>query len=241
MSIDSRLRKKLAELAFVLDETNSRYHQERDKRLRDRGRREPMAPSAAPSHLVDDRSAAPIVPRAPIEGERGVVIIGAGFGGLLAGVRLHEAGFDDLCIIDEAGDFGGTWYWNRFPGAQCDVESYVYLPLLEETNYIPTEKYASQDEIFAHVQRIAHHYDLYRHACFHTKVEEMRWSEPEGRWTVLTNRGDRIKAQHVIISPGPLNRPNCRALRALGTSRDISFTRADGTMTIPAAIQKIRF
>lgn len=215
MSIDSRLKKKLAELALVLEETNSRYRQERDKRLRDRGQREVIAPSAAFSHLVEDRSAAPVIPRAPIEGERDVVIIGAGFGGLLAGVRLHDAGFDNLCIVDEAGDFGGTWYWNVFPGAQCDVESYVYLPLLEETNYIPTEKYASRDEIFAYVQRIARHYDLCRHACFHTKVEEMRWSESDGRWTVLTNRGDRIKTQHVIISPGPLNRPKLPGIAGL--------------------------
>lgn len=207
MSIDAALKRRLAELATTLESTNAIYRRERDKRLRGRLGPSVSEPSAVLGHASDDRSAAQPAPRPPIEGEKTAVIIGAGFGGLLAGVRLHEAGIEDLCILDEAGDFGGTWYWNRFPGAQCDVESYVYLPLLEETNYIPSEKYASRDEIFAHVRRIARKYDLYRRAYFETKVEEIAWNETEGRWTVRTNRGDRIKAQYVITSPGPLNRP----------------------------------
>lgn len=215
MSIDNRMKRRLAELAAVLDEVNKRYRHERDKRLRGRDRLEANATPAALSPLSDERVAGPIVPRAPIESERDVVIVGAGFGGLLAGVRLHQGGIDDFCILDEAGDFGGTWYWNRFPGAQCDVESYVYLPLLEETNFIPSEKYASRDEIFTHIKRIATQYDLQRRAYFDTKVEEMRWSEVDARWIVSTNRGDRIKAHYVIISPGPLNRPKLPGIRGL--------------------------
>ena len=108
-----------------------------------------------------------------------VVVIGGGFGGLLAGARLREAGVDDIRIIEKGGDFGGTWYWNRYPGAMCDVESYIYLPLLEEVGYIPTEKYARAPEILAHSRAIGEHFDLYRDACFQTEVTELRWDDDD--------------------------------------------------------------
>ena len=72
-------------------------------------------------------------------------------------------------MIEKGGDFGGTWYWNRYPGAQCDIEAYIYLPLLEETGYIPKEKYSYAPEILEHSQRIGKKYDLYRDVCFQTQ------------------------------------------------------------------------
>ena len=110
-------------------------------------------------------------------------------------------------LIDKAADVGGTWYWNRYPGIACDVESYVYMPLLEETGYLPTEKYAKGPEIFAHCQRIAEHYDLYREACLHTEVRQIRWDEHLSRWIVETDRGDAIRARFVSMANGYLQKP----------------------------------
>ena len=130
-------------------------------------------------------------------------IIGGGFGGLLMGARLREAGFTSLRVVENAGDFGGTWYWNRYPGAMCDVESYVYLPLLEELGYMPKHKYSFAPEILEHSQRIARHYRLYDDALLQTAITELRWDEESKRWIISTNRGDRFKAQYVAMANGP--------------------------------------
>jgi cation diffusion facilitator CzcD-associated flavoprotein CzcO len=135
------------------------------------------------------------------------VVIGGGFGGLLAGARLRQAGVGSIRIIEKAGDVGGTWYWNRYPGVRCDIESYVYLPLLEEVGFVPTEKYARGDEIRRHAQAVARKFDLYRDACFQTEVTSLTWDEPACRWTVTTDRGDRMTARYVIVSAGPFSRP----------------------------------
>ena len=136
-----------------------------------------------------------------------VAVLGGGFGGMLIAARLEQAGICDFRIIERAGDFGGTWYWNRYPGAQCDVESYIYLPLLDETGYMPSLKYSLQPEIFAHAQRIGHHFDLYSRAFFQTRIRELRWADADARWHVTTDRGDVIRARHVVVSSGSLNRP----------------------------------
>jgi cyclohexanone monooxygenase len=145
--------------------------------------------------------------RPALQEELEVLIVGGGFGGLLAAARLQKVGITNIRIIEKAGNFGGTWYWNRYPGAQCDVESYVYLPLLEETGYIPKEKYSFQPEIFEHAQRIGKHFHLYERACFQTQIKEARWNEETKRWTVTTDRDDVFQARFVIMSSGPLNRP----------------------------------
>ena len=88
------------------------------------------------------------------------MVVGGGFGGLLAGARLRGAGIADVRLVEKGGRIGGTWYWNQYPGAQCDIESYIYLPLLEELGVVPTERYARAPEILAHAQRIADHYGL---------------------------------------------------------------------------------
>src|SRR5204863_1962674 len=139
-------------------------------------------------HYIDDPYVEPGFTRKPLTDAVDVVIVGGGFGGLLAAARLREAGVKDIRIIEKGGDFGGTWYWNRYLGAQCDIESYIYLPLLEETGYIPKEKYSFQPEIFAHAQRIGRHFNLYEKACFQTQIKEARWNEDTQRWTVTTDR-----------------------------------------------------
>src|SRR5437867_7604094 len=153
----------------------AKYREERDKRLRPDGIGQYVELSGKFAHLERDPYVSPGFARAPLSDEVDVALIGAGFGGLLAGARLRKLGVDRIRIIEKGGDVGGTWYWNRYPGLACDIESYVYLPLLEELGYMPIEKYSRGTEILAHCQAIAKRYDLYRDACFQTSVTEIRW------------------------------------------------------------------
>ena len=134
-------------------------------------------------------------------------MIGGGFGGLLAAARLREAGIEDIRVIEKGGDFGGTWYWNRYPGAMCDIESYIYLPLLEEMDYLPTEKYAHAPEILAYSRRIGEHFGSMTRRCSRPRSPSMSWDEAPRRWILRTDRGDRVAARFVAMSNGPLNRP----------------------------------
>ncbi len=192
---------------FDIEAMREKYRVEREKRLREDGNDQYVEVAGDFARYVDDPYVDPGFERAPIAAEHDVVLIGGGFGGLQAGARLREAGIEDIVLIEKGGDFGGTWYWNRYPGAQCDVESYVYLPLLEELDYVPTEKYVHAPEILAHSRAIAKHYDLYDGALFQTEVTGMRWDDDDQRWIVSTNRGDEIRARFVAMANGPLHRP----------------------------------
>jgi len=211
--------------AFDPEALRERYRAERDRRVRTEGNDQYVAIEGALAHYLDDPHI-DRVEREPLCDAVEVAIIGAGFGGLLAGARLREAGFDapgDLCLIEKGGDVGGTWYWNRYPGAACDVESYVYLPLLEELGAMPSEKYAHAPEILAHSRAIARHYRLYDDACLQTEVTELRWDDGEGRWVIRTDRGDAIRARHVILANGPLHRPKLPGIDGLETYTGHSF------------------
>ena len=189
------------------DALRKKYREEREKRIRQDGNEQYVEVKGEFAHYLDDPYVDPGFTRDPLTDQVDVVVIGGGFGGLLAGARLREAGVEDIRVIEKGGDFGGTWYWNRYPGAQCDIEAYVYLPLLEELEFVPKEKYTRAPEILAHSRAIGEKYDLYRNACFQTEVTEMRWDEDSARWIVSTNRGDAIKARFVCMANGPLNRP----------------------------------
>ncbi|MBL4865436.1 MAG: NAD(P)/FAD-dependent oxidoreductase, partial [Pseudomonadales bacterium] len=195
------------ELDFNPKTVKAKYLQERDRRVRTEGTSQYQEIKGDFSALAQDPYVEPGFTREPLFDEVEVVVIGGGFGGLLAGTRLREAGVTSLRMIDLGGDFGGTWYWNRYPGAMCDVESYIYLPLLEEVGYIPTEKYAHAPEILKHAKAIGRKFDLYKDACFQTEVTEMRWDDQTSLWTIFTNRGDEMKAQYVIMSNGFLTKP----------------------------------
>ena len=220
------------ELAFDPAALAEKYRQERDKRLRGDGSAQYREITGQFAHFIDDPYAEPIS-REPLADEVEVVIIGGGFGGLLAGARLREAGVKSLRIIEKGGDFGGTWYWNRYPGAQCDVEAYIYLPLLEELNYIPRERYSHAPEIMAHTQAIARKYDLYDDVCFQTEVTGMEWDEKDAKWVIGTNRGDRIRARFVAMSNGPLNKPKLPAVTGIEAFKGHTFhtSRWDYTYT----------
>jgi len=191
---------------FDPDELRRRYAEERAKRLRPEGKDQYLEVSGDYAGFATDRGA-DVPGRAPLDEEVGAVVVGAGFGGLLAGARLRGVGIDDVRLVDKGGRIGGTWYWNQYPGAQCDIESYIYLPLLEELGVVPTERYACAPEILAHAQRIADHYGLSERALLGTEVTDMHWDDGTGRWTVHTDRGDRLRARFVVTATGPLHRP----------------------------------
>ncbi len=172
------------DVTFDPDALRAKYAAERERRLRPDAIDQYVEIAGQFAWYADDPWADPHYSREPKADEVDVAIVGAGFGGLLTGARLRELGVESLRLIDKAADVGGTWYFNRYPGIACDVESYVYMPLLEETGYIPTEKYAKGPEIFAHCRRIAEHYDLYRDACLQTEVDEIRWDPDDSRWVI---------------------------------------------------------
>lgn len=208
----------------------ARYRLERDKRLRPEGNAQYVEPPAG--FLVDPWTAP--FERDAVDLEVEVAVVGAGFAGLLNAARLKEAGVDDVWLIDGAGDVGGAWYWNRYPGAMCDTAAMIYLPLLEETGHMPSMKYTQAPEIFGHARRIAHHYGLYEKALLSTEVRSLVWED--GRWTVTTDRGDRIRARFVVTGTGPLHRPKLPGIdgvlsfagKMFHTSRwDYAFTGGD--------------
>ena len=223
MSITTERPDANANPSFDPDALRAKYREERDKRLRTDGNNQYQNVVGELAHFVDDPYVAPGFERAPLTDEVEVVVIGGGFGGLLAGARLREAGIKDIRLIEKGGDFGGTWYWNRYPGAQCDVEAYVYLPLLEEIGYVPSEKYARAPEILAHSRAIAEKYDLYTNACFQTEVTEMTWDEEQARWIISTNRGDAMKARFVCMANGPLHRAKLPGIPGVETFKGHAF------------------
>jgi cyclohexanone monooxygenase len=184
-----------------------KYRQERERRLRSEGSAQYFRPKgrALNEYLADPYQ--PVEPRAPVVEDLDVAVLGGGFTGILASVQLKKAGVSNFRNIEHAGDFGGVWYWNRYPGIQCDNESYCYLPLLEETGYIPSKRFADGVEIQQHCVRIARQFGLYDKALFHTVVRSLRWDDAIQRWRVSTDRGDEIRARFVIMAGGPLNRP----------------------------------
>ncbi|MFU8814693.1 MAG: flavin-containing monooxygenase, partial [Pseudomonadales bacterium] len=202
-----RLHNLFPDLDFDPEALRAKYRRERDKRIREDGEAQYVEAAAEFAHYADDDPYASPVEREPLHLDIDVAVIGAGFSGLMAAARLKERGIDNFRIIEAGGDFGGTWYWNRYPGAQCDIESYCYLPLLEETGYMPKEKYSYAPEIFEHTRRVGEYFGLYDNALFQTRVTEVRWLEDEQRWQVSTQRGDHIRAQFVIQATGPANRP----------------------------------
>ena len=212
-----------AQQGFEPDQLRARYREERDRRLRQDGNEQYLAMSGELGHYVEDPYVETAIVREPIEDEVEVVLIGGGFGGMVAGARLRQAGFSDIRIIEKGADFGGTWDWNRYPGAQCDIEAYVYLPLLEELGYMPSEKYAHQPEIQQHATAIARKFGLYDNACFQTQVTAMDWQEDSHRWLLSTDRGDEIKARYVLMSTGPLNRPKLPGIAGVEQFRGHSF------------------
>jgi cation diffusion facilitator CzcD-associated flavoprotein CzcO len=187
------------------DAVRAKYLAERDKRLvpgradiRDLGTDEYFA-------RYRDDPFTPVTDRDAVVDDVDVVIVGGGIAGVTAGAKLRQAGIERIRIVDQAGGIGGTWYWNRYPGVMCDVESYIYMPMLEELGYIPSRRYAFGEEIRGHLEAIAEKFDLVENALFHTGVTGAEWNEDAARWRIRTDRGDEISCHWYVLAVGILN------------------------------------
>ena len=198
-----------------------------------RGSANYMAMEGEFSKYLEDVYSADPIPREALTDECEILVVGAGFAGLLLWYKLREAGFVDVRFCEKGGDVGGTWYWNRYPGIACDVESYSYFPLLEEMEYFPTMKFASGFEIFEYCQKMAEKFDFYEHCLFHTAVQKTEWDETTSRWTVTTDRGDTMKARFVILANGILTSPKLARIAGMETFKGETFHTSRWNYDIP--------
>lgn len=205
------------------DMLKARYVEERERRINSSGNKQYVPTEGAFENFGADPWAPARGDRAPIEDHTEVIIAGGGFGGLLAGARLRENGCDDIRIIEEAGDFGGTWYWNRYPGAMCDIDSHIYLPLIEELDYTPKHRYSYAPELFELAQMAGRQYDLYRKACFQTSIIDVRWQDDERRWLVTTDRGDRLTCDILMLACGRQSLPKLPGIPGIETFKGHAF------------------
>ena len=209
-----------------LDALRERYRLERDKRLRPEGSTQYRAAEGELASFFELDPHTPKTPRDPVSAEDDVVVVGGGFAGLIAAARLVEAGVSSVRIVEMGGDFGGTWYWNRYPGIQCDNDAYCYIPLLEELGVVPSQKYANGAEIHAHCRRIGEHFGLYARALFGTRVRAMRFDESISRWRIETDRGDDLRPRFVVMAIGFANRPKLPGVPGIESFRGHSFHTA---------------
>ncbi|GGC65565.1 monooxygenase [Chelatococcus reniformis] len=208
---------------FDPDALKAKYVSERDKRVVAGGNGQYVPVEGRFANFDKDPWVDPDFARAPIAEHSQVIVAGGGFGGLLAGARLREAGCTDIRIIENGGDFGGTWYWNRYPGAMCDIEAHIYLPLIEELNYPPKHRYSYAPEMLNVSQRIGRHYGLYDKACFQTTITAARWLDAEARWLVETDRGDRLTADILVLACGRQSLPKLPGIPGIETFKGHAF------------------
>ncbi|MBV1879107.1 MAG: NAD(P)/FAD-dependent oxidoreductase [Pseudomonadales bacterium] len=208
--------------AFDRGALKEKYKAERDKRIRADGNAQYTRIEDQFAHYLQDPYVA-VKEREVKKDHVTFAFIGGGYAGLVTGARLVEQGVTDVRIIEKGGDFGGTWYWNRYPGAMCDTASMIYMPLLEETGHMPSEKYAHAPEILTHCQRIGNQYKLYENALFHTQVKELKWDEENSHWQIKTNRGDDFTAQFVGLGTGPLHVPKLPGVAGIESFKGHSF------------------
>ncbi|MDG9727740.1 MULTISPECIES: flavin-containing monooxygenase [unclassified Streptomyces] len=216
-----------------LDALKERYRFERERRVRPDGTGQYQSTDAEFGYYAADPYAGEVSEREPLRDIVDVAVVGGGFGGILAGARLRQQGVERVRIIEKGGDFGGTWYWNRYPGIHCDIESHVYLPMLDETGYVPEWKYAPGEEIRRHAVRISEKFDLYRDALLSTAVTSLTWDEASDKWIVATDRGDAFRATYVVTATGTLSEPKLPGIPGIETFQGHTFhtSRWDYTYT----------
>ncbi|MFT4769049.1 MAG: cation diffusion facilitator CzcD-associated flavoprotein CzcO, partial [Glaciecola sp.] len=138
-----------------------------------------------------------------------VVIVGAGFAGMYQLKRMREASFSAV-VLETADDVGGTWYWNRYPGARCDILTVDYSYSWDrelEKEWVWSERYATQPEILRYAQFVADKHDLRRDIRFNTRVNAARWDEEQRRWVITTNDGGQLNARYYVMATGCLSMP----------------------------------
>ena len=203
-----------------IDALREKYAQERAKRLRPEGADQYLELEGEFAEFYEIDPYTTVTARDPIVENAEVVILGGGFAGLLAGAYLKKAGVQGIRVIEMAGDFGGVWYWNRFPGIQCDNDAYCYIPMLEELGFMPSKKFADGAEIFQHCRNMGKHFGLYDGALFSTQVRELHWDDSAKRWRISTDRGDEIGARFVVMAQGSYNRPKLPGIPGIKEFRD---------------------
>lgn len=211
------------ELGFDLVALRKRYAEERDKRLRRDGLAQYIQPEGDFKHYVDDPYVTACAPRKPREEELDVAIIGGGFGGVLTGAYLRKSGVQSIRIIEKAGGFGGVWYWNRYPGVACDMEAYVYLPMLEEMGYIPPKRYVVGKQIRSYVESLAKKFALDDTALLQTAVTSVSWDQAAARWIIRTDKGDTLRARFVCHTNGTLSRPKLPGIPGIDSFEGHTF------------------
>ncbi|KAK6385508.1 hypothetical protein LTS17_001076 [Exophiala oligosperma] len=223
--IKKQARENHVALEFDPDFLKAKYIAEKDKRIKNGGLEQfkLVRDHKRLLKFVDDPYVKPGLTREPIKHLYDFVVIGGGFTGVQVGACLVQQGVTDFCIIEKGGDYGGTWYWNRYPGAQCDIESYIYMPLCEELKVMPTEKYARGPELQKHARTIADHFGLQEHTLFQTIVKRLAWDDDAAVWIVETNRGDQIQAKWIVQAPGPLHTPKFPGVPGIELFRGKSF------------------
>jgi cation diffusion facilitator CzcD-associated flavoprotein CzcO len=215
----------LKDVAARADELRAKYLYERDKRINTRpeGNAQFHDLSGVFADFDKDPYVEPGFTRPPVIEQTDVVIVGGGFGGMMTAAHLFKNDVHNYRLIEKAGDFGGTWYWNRYPGCMCDVESYCYLPLLEDTGYMPTRKYAHASEIFAYCQLLGRTFEMYPKSLFQTEVTGMVWDESANRWMVTTSRGDQLASRFVVIAGGVLHKAKLPGIPGIETFKGHAF------------------
>ena len=203
-----------------IDALREKYAQERAKRLRPEGADQYLELEGEFAEFYEIDPYTTVTARDPIVENAEVVILGGGFAGLLAGAYLKKAGVQGIRVIEMAGDFGGVWYWNRFPGIQCDNDAYCYIPMLEELGFMPSKKFADGAEIFQHCRNMGKHFGLYDGALFSTQVRELLWDDSAKRWRISTDRGDEIAARFVVMAQGSYNRPKLPGIPGIQEYRE---------------------
>lgn len=203
-----------------------KYRIEKERRLRKDGQAQyvRLSDEGLPDYSVDPYQ--PQIERAPIDEAFDVMVLGAGWGGIKSSYYLTTQGVSDIRIVDTAGDFGGVWYWNQYPGVQCDNDAYCYLPLLEEMGFLPSKKFADGAEIQAYARSIAERFGFADKALFHTQVTSLTWNDDSRRWLVETSRGDRLHPRFVVVAPGVLNMPKLPAVKGIEQFRGKLFHTA---------------
>ncbi|MEV3974353.1 NAD(P)/FAD-dependent oxidoreductase [Streptomyces sp. NPDC050698] len=207
----------------ALAELRKRYRAERERRVRPDGPRQYVGTDAEFGYYAADPYAGETAQREPVQDRVDVAVVGGGFGGILAGARLRQQGVERVRVIEKGGDFGGTWYWNRYPGIHCDIESHVYLPMLDETGYVPEWRYAPGEEIRRHAVRIAEKFDLYADALFSTVVVDLTWDDTCEAWIVTTDRGDKFQATYVVTATGALSELKLPGIPGIETFKGHTF------------------
>ncbi|KAF9886974.1 hypothetical protein FE257_010715 [Aspergillus nanangensis] len=200
----------------------AKYQAERLKRLRKEGVAQFQESRGGAYHRLRE-DVKPAVPRDPIHAETTVLIVGGGFAGLVAAVNLEKEGVHDFRIVDKAAGFGGTWYWNQYPGAACDVDSMLYLPFLEETGYIPSRRFPSGAEIRGQVQRIVSKWELERRSHLSTEITAAIWDESIRRWRVQTNHDDHFVTQFLVMATGTFHEPKLPGIPGMTTFKGDHF------------------